>query len=146
VPVVEISMIKGRSPNAIAAISDAVHDALVECYEMPADDRFQIIRQCEPHELIFDRSFMGGPRSAGFVLIQITAGREREVPVKQALFRAIATGLQQGADVDPEEVFIMLANVATSDLWLAGGRPFSPPTVVPRAGRAAPADQSSSQL
>jgi phenylpyruvate tautomerase PptA (4-oxalocrotonate tautomerase family) len=123
-PVVEISMLHGRAVEEIRTICTTVHEALVKHYEIPVEDRFQIVRQCQPHELLFDATFAGGPRSNAFVLIQITAGRERPVEVKRALFAEIATSLQAHADIDPEDVFIMLGNVKTSDLSLAAGRPF----------------------
>lgn len=123
-PVVEISMLKGRSVEEIALICDTIHRAIVKHYEIPAEDRFQLVRQYESHELRFDRDFAGGPRSDQFILVQITAGRERAVATKQALFEELALSLAQDAGLDPEDVFIMLGNVKMTDLSLAGGRPY----------------------
>jgi hypothetical protein len=39
------------------------------------DDRFQVIHQCERHELIYDRTFMGGPRTDGFVMVRVVPAR-----------------------------------------------------------------------
>lgn len=123
-PVVEISLLKGRSIEEIALICETIHRAVVKHYEIPEGDRFQLVRQYEPYELRFDRDFAGGPRSDRFVLVQITSGRERPVATKQSLFEEIATSLRQQTGLDPEDVLIMLGNVKMTDLSLAGGRPY----------------------
>ena len=76
-PFSRISLHRGKSPEYLRAGSDGRHRALVETFDVPADDRFQAIHQHEPGELIFDQSYLGGPRSDDFVLIAITAGRPR---------------------------------------------------------------------
>ena len=73
-PMTRISLLKGKSIEYLRAISDSLHQALVDAFEVPPDDRFQVIHQHEPEELVFDRHYMGGPRSDDFVLFCITAG------------------------------------------------------------------------
>ncbi|WP_127817651.1 tautomerase family protein [Microbacterium sp. CPCC 204701] len=131
-PIVDITLIDGRSPEVIRAIADGVHDALVEHFGVPTDDRFQIVHQKQRDELIYDRTFLGGPRSDGFVMVRITVGKERPELIKHALYRAIAHNLDRNAHIDPEDVFIALNTVALSDLSVAGGRPFRPPHLTPR--------------
>jgi phenylpyruvate tautomerase PptA (4-oxalocrotonate tautomerase family) len=64
-PVIDITLLRGRTPEQLRDIADAIHDALVAEFGIPAKDRFQVIHQCEPHELIYDRTFMGGPSAMG---------------------------------------------------------------------------------
>lgn len=123
-PVVEISMRSGRSVAQISAIAEAAHEALVATYGIPADDRFQLIKQYEPHELIYHPTFGGGPRTEDFLFVQVTAGRERPIEIKRAFFKALADALQQAIGLDPENLMIMLGNVQMSDLSLGGARPF----------------------
>lgn len=123
-PVVEISMRRGRTNKDIKAIADAAHDALVATYAIPADDRFQFIRQYERHELLYDPNFAGGPRTDDFVFVRVTAGRERPIETKHSFFSALAVALQDAVRLDPEDLMVMLDNVQMSDLSLGGGRPF----------------------
>ncbi|WP_395673745.1 tautomerase family protein [Inquilinus sp.] len=58
-PLTRISLARGKPPDYLRALSDSLHRALVEASEVPPDDRFQIIHQHEPRELVFD-----GPISA----------------------------------------------------------------------------------
>jgi phenylpyruvate tautomerase PptA (4-oxalocrotonate tautomerase family) len=126
-PVVDIAVLRGRTPEQLVLIADSVHDALVQQFGVPADDRFQVIHQHDRHELIFDRTFMGGPRTDGFVMIRVVAGQQRPVEVKQAFFKAVVDNLGSRADVAAEDVFIVLDAVDLTDLSVAGGRPFDPP-------------------
>jgi Tautomerase enzyme len=133
-PVIDITMLRGRTPERLRAIADAIHDALVQEFGVPVQDRFQVIRQCERHELIYDRTFMGGPRTDGFVMLRVTAGKERPTAVKQAFFKAVVTNLTARCDVGAEDVFIMLDAVSLTDLSVAAGRPFDPPHLRPPGG------------
>ena len=98
-PFSRISLHRGQSAEYLQALSQGLHDALVESFEVPKTDRFQAIHQHEPGELIFDPHYLGGPRSQDFVLIAITAGRPRSIETKQRFYRDLveklghATGL-----------------------------------------------------
>ena len=89
-PYARISLLKGKTPQYLAALSDNLHRALVEAFEAPQADRFQVIHQHEPGELVYDPQYLCGPRSADYVLIAITAGRPRGVRTKLAFYRRLA--------------------------------------------------------
>ncbi|MFX6759908.1 tautomerase family protein, partial [Acinetobacter baumannii] len=57
-PFARLSLLKGKAPDYLRALSDGLHQALVEAFEVPPDDRFQVIHQLEPGELIFDRHYL----------------------------------------------------------------------------------------
>ena len=123
-PVVDITMVRGRSAEQVRTIADIAHFALADIFEVPVEDRFQVIHQVEPHELIFDEEFGGGPRTSDFILIRVTAGWPRPLEVKRTFYSTLVERLDAQAGLDPENVFIMLDNVELSDLSLGGGRPF----------------------
>jgi len=78
-----------------------------------------------PHELIFDRHYMGGPRSDDFMWINVTAGRPRDSTVKQAFYRRLVDLLVVSPGVRPEDVMIVI-NTTQSDEWsLAAGEQWS---------------------
>lgn len=118
-PFARISLLKGKSPAFLKALSDNIHRALVEAFEVPADDRFQVIHQHEPDELIFDRHYLCGPRSDSFVLICITAGRQRDTRVKQAFYRRLAELLREAPGILPEDVMVIINTTGAED-WSFG--------------------------
>ncbi|MDQ0395120.1 tautomerase family protein [Labrys monachus] len=118
-PFVRLSLLKGKSPDYLRSLSDTVHGALVEAFDVPADDRFQAIHQHEAGELVFDRHYLGGPRSDDFVLIAVTAGRPRSRQVKQAFYRRLVDGLAQAPGLRPEDVMVVITTTAPED-WSFG--------------------------
>jgi len=47
-PLVNISILKGKSPEYIKAVADGVNSAVIETMNFPDDDRYQIIHQLDP--------------------------------------------------------------------------------------------------
>lgn len=119
-PFARISLLKGKPPEYLKALSDGVHQALVDAFEVPADDRFQAIHQHDAGELVFDRTYLGGPRSDDFVLIAITAGKLRPTAVKQAFYRHLVALLAKAPGLAPEDVMVVI-NTTQADEWSFGG-------------------------
>lgn len=127
-PYARISLLKGKSSEYIKALSDSVHQSLVEAFEVPADDRFQVIHQHERGELIFDTHYMGGPRSDDYVLICVTAGRLRSTQVKQSFYKCVVRLLRNSPGIRPEDVMVVI-NTTQADEWSFGsGNPVLPQT------------------
>lgn len=120
-PLTRISLARGKSPDYLRALSDSLHRSLVEAFEVPPDDRFQIIHQHEPGELVFDRHYLGGPRSGDFVLFQITAGRPRSTETKAGFYRRLVDRLAEAPGVRPEDVMVVISTTQLDDWSFAGG-------------------------
>ena len=121
-PLVTISLRKGRTPEAVRAISDGVHDALVAQANVPADDRFHIIHELEPDALIAHPSYGGVERSDGLVIIEIVLNAGRTVEIKKSLYADIASRLLRGADVRGDDILISLVEVTKENWSFGGGR------------------------
>jgi len=120
-PLTRISLARGKPPEYLRALSDSLHRALVEAFDVPPDDRFQAIHQHEPGELAFDRHYLGGPRSEDFVLFQVTAGRPRSTGTKQAFYRRLVERLAEAPGVRPEDVMVVISTTQLDDWSFAGG-------------------------
>lgn len=118
-PYARISLRRGQSAAYLRALSDSLHRALVEAFDVPPADRFQVIHQLEADELVFDRDYLGGPRSDGFVLIAITAGRRRDRATKQAFYRRLAERLAEAPGLRPEDVMVVVTTSEAED-WSFG--------------------------
>ena len=121
-PFARISLLQGQAPAYLGALSDNVHRALVEAFEVPANDRFQVIHQHAPEELIFDRTYLCGlcgPRSDAFVLISITAGKRRNTQTKQNFYRRLTELLQESPGIPPEDVMVVISTTEAED-WSFG--------------------------
>jgi phenylpyruvate tautomerase PptA (4-oxalocrotonate tautomerase family) len=118
-PLVHISLIKGKSRDYIRAIADGVHQALHETFNVPADDRFQLIHLCEPEDLIFDANYLGIHRSHDIVIVHIVAGKWRDTPIKKAFYKRVVDLLAAKPGLRPEDVQIVLS-LNDRDDWSFG--------------------------
>lgn len=108
-PLVRISLLRGRPSEDVRAIADGIHSALVETYAVPEEDRFQIIDQRAPGEIIYSRSYLGIERTDGIVIVHVTASNWRDTAQKQAFYRAVVDKLAAAPGVRPEDVQIVIS-------------------------------------
>lgn len=120
-PLVRIdTLASAYTPEQRAQIGDGVHRALVEAIGIPALDRFQVIQAHPAPDLVFDREYLGIPRTDGFVAVQITLSAGRSLAQKRALYAAIARNLAEAAPgLRPEDVFVNLVEVMKEN-WSFG--------------------------
>ena len=118
-PLVRISLLKGKPASYRRKVGDAVHQAMVETINVPEKDRFQIITEHDPEDLVFDREFLGIERSRDIVMIQITLAFGRSLELKRALYRAIATRLGAAVQLRREDAWVNLVETAREN-WSFG--------------------------
>ncbi|ACM27647.1 tautomerase family protein [Agrobacterium sp. SHOUNA12C] len=120
-PFTNISLLRGKSTEYLKALSDNFHRAMVETFDVPPTDRFQAFHQLEPNELIFDRTYLGGPRSDDYVFFHITIGKPRSTEVKKAFYRRLVTLLADAPGVRPEDIMINIITTTREDWSFADG-------------------------
>jgi phenylpyruvate tautomerase PptA (4-oxalocrotonate tautomerase family) len=118
-PLVRISLVKGKPEAYRRKVGDAVHRALVETIEVPALDRFQLITEHEAGDLVYDSMYLGIARSSDLVIVQITISVGRALEQKRALYRRIAANLGAAVGLRPEDAWINLVEVAKEN-WSFG--------------------------
>ncbi len=122
-PFVSISLARGKSREYLDGVSSAVHEALVQELGMNPDDRFQLIDQHEPGEMIFSRDFRGGPRSDDFIVFTITEGIDSGDQAKQRFYKTLVDLLQKNPGVRGEDVFVMIHLTPPANFSFASGVP-----------------------
>ena len=118
-PLVRVTMIKGKSPDYIKKMSDSIYEALLDGY-MQKDDLFQIIEQLEPGDLIYDRHFgIKGSRSGDFVIINIESDARRRGE-KEAFLARLSDKLAASPGIARDDVFVRLSMTAGLEDWSLG--------------------------
>jgi 4-oxalocrotonate tautomerase len=118
-PLVRVALRVGKSPAHRQSIADGVHRAMVETISVPPQDRFQIITEHQPADLIYDPSYLGIKRSDDIVIIQITLNAGRTVEQKKTLYARIAELLCQDPGLRKEDIIINLVEVPKEN-WSFG--------------------------
>jgi phenylpyruvate tautomerase PptA (4-oxalocrotonate tautomerase family) len=136
-PLVRISLLKGKPASYRRKVGDAVHQALVATIAVPAKDRFQLITEHDAEDFVYDREYLGIARSRDLVIIQATISAGRSLQLKRALYRAIAERLAAAVQLRPEDVWINLVEVAKENWSFGNGLASYAPEAAPAESVAA---------
>ncbi len=91
---------------------------MVETIDVPELDRFQILTEHEPGDLVYDPGYLGIARTNDIVIVQITLSVGRTLGQKRKLFRRIAENLA-ALGLRREDAWINLVEVAKEN-WSFG--------------------------
>jgi phenylpyruvate tautomerase PptA (4-oxalocrotonate tautomerase family) len=123
-PFARIDLLKGKSADYRAAVADIVYKGIVDVLKAPDGDRFIVISEKSPDDLIYDPKFLGWDRSPDFLLIQVTSTVGNNNESKLAFYRYIADELKTKLSVRPDDIMINLVFVDRSDWSFGNGEPW----------------------
>ena len=118
-PLVRISMRKGKPAGYRKKIADNIYLALRETFDVPEEDRFVTVDEYETDHFFYSPSYFGMSRSDDLVIVQITVSNTRTLVQKQALFKRIAERLHGDPSLSPDDIFINLLEVGKEN-WSFG--------------------------
>lgn len=118
-PLVRISLAKGKPEAYRRKVGDAIHRAMVETINVPPLDRFQLLTEHEPGDIVYDSHYLGIARTSDLLIVQITLSAGRSLEQKRALYRRIAANLASAVGLRPEDAWINLVEVAKEN-WSFG--------------------------
>jgi 4-oxalocrotonate tautomerase len=118
-PLVEIFLRTGTTPEYRRALADGVHRALVEAIAIPADDRFQVVTEYDPNDLIYDPRYFGVKRSDRIVMVKVTLSFGRKPQLKRKLFKRMAEILAESPGLPPADLMTVLVETAWEN-WSFG--------------------------
>jgi 4-oxalocrotonate tautomerase len=118
-PLVRVSLRRGKSDDYKKAIGDGVYKAMREAFNVPEEDRFVVVSEHSKSEFQFSKTYLDIARSDDLVIVQITANNTRTTEQKKALFARIAELLSQHPGLRKEDVFISLVDVPKEN-WSFG--------------------------
>ncbi len=118
-PLVQVSLRRGKPAAYHQAIFDGVYRALRETFNVPEDDRFMTITEHDASTFSVSPTYFGIARSEDAVILQLTVSNTRPREQKQALYRRIVELLGDKPGVRPEDVFINLVEVLPEN-WSFG--------------------------
>jgi len=118
-PLVRISLMKGKPAGFGEQVGRIVYEAMVETIDVPAGDRFQVVTEHDRNTLIYDPGYLGIHRSDGIVIIQMTITEGRALEKKKALYRRVAERLNAELGIRVEDVLINVVEVKKEN-WSFG--------------------------
>lgn len=116
-PLVKISMIKGRTRDEKCAVMDTIHAALVKSFKIPEYERNIRIEEYKIEDYILPPG-----RSEKYILVEITAFAGRSTDAKRLLYKNIVDNLRT-LGIDAVDVFIVIYEEPLENWGIRGGIP-----------------------
>jgi len=124
-PFARIDLIKGKSADYRATVADVVYEGIIGVLKAPDGDRFIVVNEHSPENLIYDRHFLGMDRSPDFILIQVTSTVGNTKELKLTFYRQIVDELNSKLGVRPDDVMINMVFVGREDWSFGKGQPWT---------------------
>jgi phenylpyruvate tautomerase PptA (4-oxalocrotonate tautomerase family) len=118
-PLVRITLAHGTTGAFRHAVANAVHQGLVDAFGIPQEDRFQVIEEVEPENLIVTPGYLDIPHTAAMIYVQIIAIESRTVVMKRHLYRRIVDLIVQQTGHNPDDIMITLVGNSAEN-WSVG--------------------------
>lgn len=125
-PMTKIYMRKGSTPEHRRAISDAIHESLIDVLGIPEDDKFHIFHELDSDNLITAPVSFGLERRPEAIFVQLYFGA-RPVEVLQQLYRVLVDNLTKRTHLESRDIYINVVESASANWW-ADGRRLDPKT------------------
>jgi phenylpyruvate tautomerase PptA (4-oxalocrotonate tautomerase family) len=118
-PLINVYLRQGTTPEYRRNVSAAIHKAMVEVLKIPQDDQFHVFQEVTPDNFHMQPVVFGLPRGERTMLIQLSFN-QRTAEQKNELFQAIVSNLLRFADVPEEDIMMMVVETARENWWAAG--------------------------
>ena len=120
-PLVRIDIVEGRSPDQVRAIADTVQDVMLDVFAAPPGDRYQIVTEHPPGQIIAEDTGLGFERTDCVTVIQVfQQGRSEQQ--KRAAYRELATRLEQRCGIAPTDLIVSVVGNNREDWSFGLGR------------------------
>lgn len=117
-PLLRFDLVQGRSPSELRALLDAAHEAVLEAFEVPPGDRYQIVHEHPSAHVIVEDTGLGIARTDARVVVQVTT-RPRSRAMKEAFYRLLCARLRERCGIAPSDVVVSMTS-STDDDWSFG--------------------------
>ena len=120
-PLLRFDLIEGRSPEELRTLLDAAHDAMLEAFEVPPGDRYQVVHQHPEAHMIVEDTGLGIRRTKDRVVLQVTT-RPRSRAMKEAFYRRLCENLQERCRIASTDIVVLLTSNTDEDWSFGYGR------------------------
>jgi hypothetical protein len=117
-PLIRIDLIEGWLPDELDALLETVHGAVVDAFEVPQRDRYQIVQLHPPTRVVLQDTGLGFARTDRAVVIAVTSRRRPEA-AKQRFYRLLADRLAQTCGVSGTDLLVTVVENGDAD-WSFG--------------------------
>jgi phenylpyruvate tautomerase PptA (4-oxalocrotonate tautomerase family) len=116
-PLVKADIIEGKSREYKESLLSGIHNALISCFKIPADDRNQRINEIKKQNFKKREN-----RSDNFTIIELTVFKGRSSNAKKKLYKKIVENLMRSPGIDPLDIIIYINEIPMENWGIMGGK------------------------
>ena len=122
-PLVYYDIVRGRSRDEIRALLDSAQGAMLEAFETPERDGYQLVTEHSPDEIIIQDNGLGIERSENMVVIHLISRRGRKTSAqKEKLYELLVRNLKRDCGLDPADLVVVITENESEDWSLGYGK------------------------
>ncbi len=106
-PFIRIYVDKSISKENKKEISNAIHNSLIESFNIPIKDKFQVFIEVDKEDLIFPDEYLGNSYS-NILFINITCKKGRTKEQKKKLYKLCVETISEKTKIKKDDVFITI--------------------------------------
>ena len=120
-PLLRIDLYKGRTDAEKKVLLDAIHRAMLAAFKVPERDRYQIVHEHDPANMIMEDTGLDIPRTNKFLCIQVTT-RSRTREQKENFYKLVVQELEKSCGIAPSDVMMNMVTCTDEDWSFGLGR------------------------
>ena len=121
-PLVRIDVVEGRrTREELRLLADTVQDVMLQVFAAPPRDRYQVVTEHRPGQLICEDTGLGLERTDDLVVLQVfQQGRSEQQ--KRALYAELAARLDKATGLAPADLIVSVVGNTREDWSFGLGR------------------------
>ncbi|WWD01402.1 hypothetical protein V866_008346 [Kwoniella sp. B9012] len=121
-PLAHIHTIKtAYTPDELRLIADTIYQTMRTYFTAPDEDRYQMISQHEPYELICSDTNLGFTRSERLIFLQVVQ-QGRSAAVKESYYGVLMAALKDRIGLGEGDLIISVTANTREDWSFGGGK------------------------
>lgn len=117
-PLIQVDLQKQDDKKRLKNILDTIHECAVEAFEIPEWDRYQIVSQHDPEEMILLDTGLGFERTKDQIVVRVTS-KQRPREKKEKLYSLLCERLNVNCGIPPKDLLVSITENSDAD-WSFG--------------------------
>ena len=119
-PLLQFDLLEGRDEQQIKKLLDVAHQIVLESFNVPERDRYQIVYEHKPHLIHFEDTGLGLNRTNDLVMLRVfTSPRSKEQ--KHHFMRRLAEEMEKQCGIQGSDLMISFISNEKHDWSFAYG-------------------------
>lgn len=120
-PLLHFHILEGRTPEQIKSMLDSAHEAMLDAFQVPRRDRYQLVTEHKPSHMIVEDTGLDIPRTQSMVLLQMFS-RPRGAESVSEFYRLLTNYLERDCGILPSDVMISVVENGDAHWSFGHGR------------------------